>query len=157
MSLNLIKIGVARVLVLGTAGPIGTIEVSLDSSWSKDLPSTEAPGFPEPAGPEIQKNRKIVLETYCLRPKNIVLWKTSHLQLCSISRRIYVKGYIIGSICTTNKKPYMIPQKSTFTIFEMADSVNFLYGGSILLKVEQNMGARNFVRQAFLDKKTQIY
>ena len=36
------------------------IEVALDSSWPKDLPSCEAPGFPEPAGPEIRKNRKNV-------------------------------------------------------------------------------------------------
>ena len=56
-----------------TAGPIGTIEVLLDSSWSMDLPSMEAPGFPGPAGPEIRKNRKNVFDKYFLCPKNIVL------------------------------------------------------------------------------------
>ena len=44
-------------------------KVSLDFSWSKDSPSCEAPGFPEPADPEIQKNRKNVFNEYFLRPK----------------------------------------------------------------------------------------
>ena len=55
------------------ARPIGMIEVALDSSWYKDSPSMEAPGFPEPVGPEIPKNRKNVFDKYFLRPKNIVL------------------------------------------------------------------------------------
>ena len=44
-----------------TARPIGTIEVSLDSSWPKDSPRMEASGFPEPVGPEIGKNEKTFL------------------------------------------------------------------------------------------------
>ena len=47
-------------------------EVSLDSSWPKDSPSCEAPGFPEPAGPEIRKNRKNVFNKYFLHPKKLV-------------------------------------------------------------------------------------
>ena len=50
-------------------------EVSLDSSWPKDSPSCEAPGFPEPAGPEIRKNRKNVFDKYFLHPKNLVQQK----------------------------------------------------------------------------------
>ena len=47
-------------------------EVSLDSSWPKDSPSCEAPGFPEPASPEIRKNR---FDKYFLHPKNLVQQK----------------------------------------------------------------------------------
>ena len=43
-------------------------EVSLDSSWPKDSPSCEAPGFPEPASPEIRKN---VFDKYFLCPKKL--------------------------------------------------------------------------------------
>ena len=32
------------------------LEVSLGSSWLKDSPRMEAPGFPEPDGAEIWKN-----------------------------------------------------------------------------------------------------
>ena len=48
-------------------------EVSLDSSWPKDSPSCEAPGFPELADPEIGKNRKNVFHKHFLRSKNIAL------------------------------------------------------------------------------------
>ena len=51
-----------------TAGPIGTIEVSLDSSWPKDSPWMEASGFPEPVGPEIGKKRKNIFDIHFLRP-----------------------------------------------------------------------------------------
>ena len=37
------------------------IEVSLGSSWPKDSLRMEASGFPEPVGPEIQKNGKTFL------------------------------------------------------------------------------------------------
>ena len=40
------------------------LEVSLGSSWPKDLPRMEAPSFLEPVGPEIPKNR----ETFLLPP-----------------------------------------------------------------------------------------
>ena len=50
----------------------------------------------------------------------------------------------------------MILQKSTFTIFEMAIET-FWVEEVFKYKGNQNMGARNFVRQAFLDKKPQIY
>ena len=48
------------------------LEVSLGSSWSKDSPRLEAPGFLEPVGPEIRKNRKNVFNKYFLHPKNLV-------------------------------------------------------------------------------------
>ena len=38
------------------ARPIAMLEVSLVSSWSKDLPRMEAPGFLELVWPEIRKN-----------------------------------------------------------------------------------------------------
>ena len=44
-------------------------EVSLGSSWPKDLPRMEAFGFPEPADPQIRKNRKNVFDKYFLCPK----------------------------------------------------------------------------------------
>ena len=60
-------------------------EVSLGSSWPKDPPRCEASGFPEPAGPEIPKNRKNVFDKYFLHPRNIVLSKNL-FQICNISR-----------------------------------------------------------------------
>jgi len=57
--------------VIGTAGPILMLEVSLGSSWPKDSPRMEASGFPEPAGPEIRKNQKKVFDKYFLCPKKL--------------------------------------------------------------------------------------
>ena len=52
----------------------------------------------------------------------------------------------------------MILQKSTTTIFEMADFGNFLDGGSILLKGEAKHGGAEFCQTGFfLDKKSQLY
>ena len=48
-------------------------EVSLNSSWPKDSPRMDRSGFPEPAGPEIRKNRKNVFNLYFLHPKKIVI------------------------------------------------------------------------------------
>ena len=54
--------------VIGTAGAILKLEVSLCSSWPKDSPRMEASGFPEPVCPEIRKN---VFDKYFLCSKKL--------------------------------------------------------------------------------------
>ena len=46
---------------------MGMIEMLLKSSWSKDSPSMEAPGIPEPVGPEIRKTEK----TFLISPSSV--------------------------------------------------------------------------------------
>ena len=75
------------------------IEVALDSSWYKDSPSMEAPGFPEPAGAEIWKNKKNVFNKYFLHPKNLVQQKVVwHLI------EIGVRPQVNWGISWTNRK-----------------------------------------------------
>ena len=50
----------------------------------------------------------------------------------------------------------MIPQTSTFTIFEMADSGNFLYGGSILLKGGAKHVGAEFCQTGFFRQKAPV-
>ena len=50
----------------------------------------------------------------------------------------------------------MILQKSTTTIFEMADFGNFLDGGSILLKGEAKHGGAEFCQTGFFRQKASI-
>ena len=83
--------------------------------------------------------------------------KSCHLQLCKISR-IYIQGYIIGSIlCTMNKEtPYDASKKYFYYFWNGWLLKLFGWRKYLTKRGKQNMGAWNFVRQAFFRQKAPV-
>ena len=76
--------------------------------------------------------------------------KSCHLQLCKISR-IYIQGYIIGSIlCTMNKEtPYDASKKYFYYFWNGWLLKLFGWRKYLTKRGKQNMGPWYFVRKAF--------